>query len=280
VSGEGYLTVKGYSDFAGSGVVHLTGGIAALVSALIVGPRHRRWDPEEIGKFNPHNIGSIILGTFILWFGWYGFNCGSTLGFDSLDTAHSASLVAMNTTLSAASGGIMVFVLRLRSGHYDLAGCCNGILAGLVTICAGVGDVYPSVAIASGLLGGLAMEGGHVLVMKLRIDDPLDAFAVHGAGGMMGVIIRPLFDKEGVDGEMFGAHILAIVCICAWSGGWTAIVFGLMRFLGKLRVSVEEEEFGTNAELTTPDMYRSESPRKPRSSPREKVEGQESTSDK
>merc|ERR1712137_1514855 len=190
-SGKGYLTEKGYSDFAGSGVVHLTGGIAALVSALIVGPRLGRWDPETSDRFNPHNIGSVVLGTFILWFGWYGFNCGSTLGFDSLDTAHSASLVAMNTTLSAASGGIMVFLLRLRSGHYDLAGCCNGILAGLVTICAGVGDVYPSVAIASGLLGGLAMEGGHLLVQKLQIDDPLDAFAVHGAGGMMGVIIRP-----------------------------------------------------------------------------------------
>jgi len=217
-------------------------------------------------------MGSVVLGTFILWFGWYGFNCGSTLAFDGLATAHQASLVAMNTTLSAASGGIMVFLLRLRNKHYDLAGCCNGIIAGLVVICAGVGDMYPSAAIASGLLGGLAMEGGHVLVLKLHIDDPIDAFAVHGCAGMMGIIIRPLFDSTGVDGEMFGAHILAIVCICAWSGGWTAIVFGLLKLTGKLRMSVEEEESGSNVELATPDMYRTTTPRKEGVTEGDKVE--------
>jgi len=187
-SGNGWLTEGGYSDFAGSGIVHLTGGSAALVGAALVGPRAGRWEKPE--SFAPHNMGLVVLGTFILWFGWYGFNCGSTLSFSTSATATLAGLVAMNTTISAAAGGLTVWALRLRTRTYDLAGTCNGILAGLVAVCAGVGDMNPELAFVTGILGGLAYELGHILVTRLKIDDPLDAFAVHGCGGMMGLITR------------------------------------------------------------------------------------------
>merc|ERR1719487_335325 len=150
----------------------------------MLGPRKGRYDPDaEEGAYDPHNMGLVVLGIFSLWFGWYGFNCGSTLAFSDVGTATQGALVAMNTTISAAAGGLTVFLLRLRTGRKDLGGMCNGILAGLVAVCAGVGDVEPGMALLVGALGGLAQEAGHVLMLKLKIDDPLDAFAVHGMAG-------------------------------------------------------------------------------------------------
>merc|ERR1719240_548996 len=236
-------------------------GVASLVGAVKVGAREGRWDEdtEDNKAFDPHNMGSVVLGTFILWFGWYGFNCGSTLKFDGLDSAQDASLAAVNTTLSGSGGGITVFFLRLRANSYDLSGTCNGILAGLVAISAGCVYVYPSVAIVIGVLGGIAMECGHILIRHLHIDDPLDAFAVHACAGATGVLVRPLFDKTGVDGKMFGALCLALVCIGAWSGGWTLLVFGLMKTMHNLRISIPVEETGSNVEFAQPEIYRSSS---------------------
>merc|ERR1712000_205246 len=178
-SGEGFLTKAGYSDFAGSGIVHLTGGISALVGAAIIGPREGRWTDANSREFDPHDLGLVVLGTFILWFGWYGFNCGSTLAFSDVGTATQAGLVAMNTTLSAATGGLSIFVLRFfTTGKYDLAGTCNGILVGLVAVCAGVGDIEPHASILVGFSGALAHEIASNALKKLKVDDPLDAFAV------------------------------------------------------------------------------------------------------
>merc|ERR1719261_1761260 len=132
----------------------------------MVGPRAERWDPDNPpNRFDPHNMGFVVLGTFALWFGWYGFNCGSTLSFSDVGTAAQAALAAMNTTLSAAAGGLTVFLLRLRSGKCDLCGACNGILAGLVAVCAGVADFEPSMAIVVGVAGGIAQEAGHVFTV-------------------------------------------------------------------------------------------------------------------
>jgi len=259
-SGQGFLTIKGYSDFAGSGVVHLTGGVGALVGAIMVGPRQGRWD-DDSDRFDPHNMGSVVLGTFILWFGWYGFNCGSTLSFDSTSAAQDASLAAVNTTLAASGGGLAVFVVRLRHHKYDLAGTCNGILAGMVCICAGCVNVYPSVAFLSGILGGISMECGHVILRYFKIDDPLDAFPVHGCAGATGVLTRPLFDKVGVDGDMFAAHCLGVLCISAWSGCLSVMSFGFTKFIKKLRVAEDVEEVGTNTEMAQPVVYRPATPR-------------------
>lgn len=253
-SGQGFLTIKGYSDFAGSGIVHMTGGVGAIVCAAILGPRETRWEVDA-AKFEGHNLSLVVLGTFILWFGWYGFNCGSTLAFSDAGAATQAALVAMNTTLSAASGGLTILILRLRTGRFDIGGTCNGILAGLVAVCAGVANFEPSIAIVVGFIGALAQELGHVLVLRLRIDDPLDAFAVHGCGGAAGVLLRPLLDKNGADASMFGIHCLAIVCIAAWSGGISALVFGALRLGGWLRTDAAEQDEGADATVLHCSAY-------------------------
>merc|ERR1712048_869105 len=123
-------------DFAGSGVVHLCGGVGALMGASVVGPRDGRWDPSRGSEFDPHSLPLIVIGTFILWFGWYGFNCGSTLSMHTKATGAQAAHVAMNTTIAAAIGGLTVLVIRAimwkkSTGKmkYDLGGMCNGILA-------------------------------------------------------------------------------------------------------------------------------------------------------
>merc|ERR1712232_1085632 len=260
-SGKGWLTIgqgtleepNGYSDFAGSGIVHMTGGVAALAGAAILGPRKGRFEHPE--DFYPHNISLVVLGTFVLWFGWYGFNCGSTLAFSDAATAIQGGAVAMNTTISAAMGGLTVFCMRLRKKAFRIAGMCNGILAGLVAVCAGVGDITPFMALVTGILGGLAMEGTSVVLQALRIDDPLDAFAVHGAAGFVGVITRPLFDKEGVKGDMFVWHLIGALVIAAWSGGITAIVFGIFKVAKQLRVEDAEETEGGDSMIATSPKY-------------------------
>jgi Amt family ammonium transporter len=250
-SGYGFLSEMGYSDFAGSGTVHLTGGSAALAGAGILGPRLGRFDGDDPGQENPfvpHNLGMVVLGTFILWFGWYGFNCGSTLSFSSVETAQQAALVAMNSTLAAAAGGITGIVVRgLETRKLDVLTACNGILAGLVAVCAGCGDIEPPWAFFVGICGSLAMQAVSKAVNKLKVDDPLDACAVHGGGGLMGLLLRPLLDKTGVQGEMLGVHCLAAVCIIAWSTTLTAFIFLSLKKLGLLNVSYEEMKAGLDA---------------------------------
>eukprot|EP00435_Cladocopium_sp_Y103_P033540 s3780_g8.t1 len=147
-----YTRDKASQDFAGSGVVHLTGGISGLVGTTILGARTGRFtNPEE---FECHNLPLVVLGTFALWFGWYGFNPGSTLTMKSGSDGALAAQVAMNTTLAAATGGITVFLLRYVITHkYDVGALCNGILAGLVSITAGCGNMESGSAVATGLIG-------------------------------------------------------------------------------------------------------------------------------
>jgi len=141
---DGSIVGPGYNDFAGSGIVHMVGGVAALVGAIVVGPRAGRWtEPEE---FVPHSPALCVLGTLVLWFGWYGFNGASTLSMKSSDDAFSAALVCMNTTLAPAVAGMVVFLLRcyvFAPKCFDVMAICNGILAGLVSITAPCGSVEP-----------------------------------------------------------------------------------------------------------------------------------------
>merc|ERR1711988_937438 len=223
-----------YTDFAGSGIVHMTGGVAALCGAAILGPRSGRFDADKADKFAPHNVPMIVLGTFILWFGWYGFNCGSTTAMtDGSD--NTAALVAMTTTLSAAMGGITVFFLRFAmTKQHDVCGLANGVLAGLVSITAGCDGVYGWAAILIGFIGGLIFVGASALLKKLKIDDPVDAFAVHGACGAWGVIAVAFFNfTKGIfygsehdyeSGKLLGWQVCGIVVITAWVGGLSAIV--------------------------------------------------------
>jgi Amt family ammonium transporter len=259
-SGAGFLTEEGYSDFAGSGIVHLTGGIAALVGAIFCGSRTGRWDQPE--DFYPHNMGLVALGTFILWFGFYGFNCGSTLYMNSSATAMTAGLVAMNTTMSGSAGGLTVFALRFLAAKvkkqeqiYDLCGACNGILAGLVAICAGASSFEPGMALLVGIFGGLAYEAGHYLLLMVKVDDPLDAFSVHGMGGIAGLLLRPLLCIGGADGEMFGAHVMGMFVIIAWAGGLALAFFLPLRLLKILSYSEEDQKAGSDVHCSPPKAY-------------------------
>merc|ERR1712187_1104912 len=274
-----HLNEVGFTDFAGSGIVHLTGGIGALVGAIVVGPRKGRFDPSSSeSEFNPHSLPLIVLGTFILWFGWYGFNCGSTLGLSDEKTGEMAAHVAMNTTIAAATGGLVVFGLRVAilKGFYDIGGFCNGILAGLVSITAGCGNVDCGSAFAIGIIGGFVYQGASLLLKKLGIDDPIDAFAVHGAAGAWGVMGAFFFDCgkgmvfshgwgvfdcgrdeagkciEGLNTQLIVANFVEVSAISAWVAILSVAVFVPLRFLGLLRADDELQETGMDQAKHSP----------------------------
>merc|ERR1719401_3093720 len=164
-----------YMDFAGSGIVHMSGGVSGLAGTIVLGPRKGRFENPE--HFDAHSLPLVVLGTFILWFGWYGFNCGSTLGLSDAATGALAAQVAMNTTIAAATGGVTVFCATFAIlKKYDVVALCSGILAGLVSITAPCGNVESGSAFAVGLIGGLIYVASSKLLKMLRIDDPLDAF--------------------------------------------------------------------------------------------------------
>jgi Amt family ammonium transporter len=267
--GGGFLTNQPeddaglYNDFAGSGIVHMTGGVAALLGAAIIGPRTGRFDPDKAEQFNPHNVPMVVLGTFILWFGWYGFNCGSTVSMTG-DAANTAALVAMTTTLSAATGGLTVFYIRLAvTKKYDLCGLANGILAGLVSITAPCAGVYGWAAIVIGFIGGLIFIGASALLKMVKIDDPLDAFAVHGACGAWGTLAVAFFDftvgifysgsdgHAGMAGKQLGWQLAGIITIAVWTAGLSGITFFALRMAGLLRITAEDEEEGADKHFTT-----------------------------
>merc|ERR1719191_820338 len=273
--------VGGYIDFAGSGVVHLCGGIAALVGAAVIGTRTGRFDPDKQEEFTPHSQPLIVLGTFILWFGWCGFNSGSTLGMSDSGTALVAAHVMMNTTLSAATGGLTVFLLQYAlTKKYDCAALCNGILAGLVSVTAPCSNVELGSAVLIGLLGGFLVVGSSNLIKKLKIDDPVDAFSVHGACGIWGCLAAALFDfGSGTDkhhgwggfsatsyeedgevkymttGDAIGANLAEVAFVICWSGGLTLVIFGVMKATNFLRIDEETESSGMDTECASPTAY-------------------------
>jgi len=267
--GGGWLSEEGYTDFAGSGVVHMTGGIAALVGAFVLQPRIDRFNPEVIAKaeFRPTSVLNVCFGTFILWFGWYGFNAGSTTALSG-SNAEVAGHCAVTTTLSAACGGIISFALfSLKAKKFDVAAFANGILGGLVGITAGCNNVDTWAACAIGVISGLilfatvlfldwiSMKGYPLFAgLKLQFDDPLSAFAVHGACGMWGVLAVGFFDMDkglfydGKFEDIMLPNILGIVAITMWVVVTTAPLFAVLRALKIFRVSEELEEAGLDSE--------------------------------
>jgi Amt family ammonium transporter len=255
----------GCLDFAGSGVVHMTGGVAALCAAYFMGPRIGRFD--EKGNVCPMPGTSaplIVLGTFILWMDWYGFNPGSTLGITPAGYATIMARSAMCTTLSAAGGGLTAFFVdRSVAKIYDVSMTCNGILAGLVSITAGCATVLPWAALLIGCIGGLLYVGAHYLMLKMRLDDPVDAACIHGVCGCWGVLAvglfaYPAYTAMGWDdgseaasycglfygcGMLFAAQIVAILIEMTWVASTCSLLFGGLRLAHCLRVS-EETEMG------------------------------------
>jgi Amt family ammonium transporter len=269
---DGSIVGPGLLDFAGSGIVHMTGGVAALVGAVVVGPRAGRFDENPTESFEPHNIPFCVLGTFALWFGWYGFNPGSTLALHDADTAYLAGLVAVNTTLAPCAAGLVVFFLRafvVAPKMLDVGGFCNGILAGLVAITAGCAFVRPWEALLIGFIGGFVYQGASMLVQKLKIDDVVDAFAVHGATGFWGLLALGFFGNpadglggngilhggEGAGGT-FGTQLVAGILIAAWSGILSAIVLLPLKLAKVLRLSDDFQREGADKmEHSPPKAY-------------------------
>jgi len=249
--GGGWLSELNFADFAGSTVVHTVGGVAALVGTIILKPRLGKYNPD--GKPNAiagHSIPLASLGVFILWFGWFGFNPGSSLyvGDGSL-----IALVAINTNLAAAAGGItaMITVWKIF-GKPDLSMAMNGALAGLVAITAPCAFVDPWAAILIGAIGGILVVIGVILLDKMHIDDPVGAVPVHGINGIWGTLAVGFFGKESLglahNGLFYGGGLrqlgvqaLGSVSVILFIVITMGIVFKLIDVIIGLRVSREEE---------------------------------------
>lgn len=252
------IATNGYIDFAGSGVVHMVGGFAGLMGAMIVGPRLGKYTEGGVNPIPGHNVGMAVLGMFILWFGWYGFNPGSTLGLTD-GFAALAAKVAVTTTLSAGAGLVMMTLLaKLRTGKYDLGLAINGALGGLVAITAGTATVEPWAAVVIGAIGAAIVMLGVDLLDRLKIDDPVGAVAVHGFAGVWGVLAVGLFSTQAGIGtafaettqygllvgggvEQLGIQALGAASIIAWTCVTSGAVFLTLKYTVGLRVSEEEE---------------------------------------
>jgi Amt family ammonium transporter len=249
--GGGWLATMGFADFAGSTVVHTVGGFAALVGTSILGPREGKYGID--GKPNVlagHSIPLASLGVFILWFGWFGFNAGSTLG---VTDGSVIGRVAINTNLAAALGGIAAMVtVWKRFGKPDLSMAMNGALAGLVAITAPCAYVEPWAAIVIGATAGYIVVRGVELLDKLQIDDPVGAVPVHGMCGVWGTICVGIFGRKALglayDGFVYsgnpmqlGIQMVGSVTAVAFVIVTMAIVFKLIDLTVGLRVSREEE---------------------------------------
>jgi len=287
-NGDGILSTSsddpfrgvGMIDFAGSGVVHMTGGMCALIGAIILGPRIGRFHDsngnllDQPATFQPHSVALQCLGTFVLWFGWYGFNAGSTLGISGDNDGHIAALAAVNTTLSGAAAAVSAMFLDSLLGYiyegevqYDLTMAMNGGLAGLVGVTGSCAVVEPWAGLVIGIVSGFIYCLGSGLLIKLRIDDSVDGVPVHLFAGMWGCIATGIFAEpvrtriaygESVnhfgwfyswgngsgDANLLLAEICGILFIIAWTCVTMVPFFSLLNFLGFFRTCPLEEMAG------------------------------------
>lgn len=264
----------GMHDFAGSGVVHMTGGITALIAAKIMGPRIGRFYdadgnplPEPV-DFPPHSVALQVLGTFILWVGWYGFNPGSTLGISSSAAAATSALCAVTTTIAAATGAASalftdMILSRAKTGEaeYDITMAMNGCLSGLVAITAGCATLAPWAAFVTGAVAGWVYIFFSNTLVKLRIDDAVDAVPVHFGNGIWGCLAVGLFAEPtrvvqaygehgnyglvyGTGANLLGAQAVGVLWIIVWVSVIMVPYFLLLNSMGMLRVDSMEEEVG------------------------------------
>jgi len=241
--GGGFLDQQGFSDFAGSGVVHLCGAVAALTGAILVGPRMGKYAMN--GGIQPipgANLPLATLGTFILWMGWFGFNGGSQLIVSDALNANTVAMVFVNTNMAAAGGVVAAMsVARLLFGKTDLTMALNGALAGLVAITAGPDTPDALLATMIGIIAGVLVVFSILLIdRKLKIDDPVGAISVHGVCGIWGLIAVPI---SNTDISIF-SQLLGIAVIIAWVGVASSATWFVIRLIAGLRVDPEEEYTG------------------------------------
>ena len=232
----------GFSDFAGSGIVHMAGAAAALAGVLLLGARKGKYrDNGEINPIPGANLPMATLGTFILWMGWFGFNGGSVLKLGDIASANSVAMVFLNTNAAAAGGVIVaVIVARMLFGKADLTMALNGALAGLVAITAEPSTPTPLAATLIGGVGGALVVFAIITMDKMKIDDPVGAISVHGVVGMWGLMAVPLTN----DGASFAAQFLGLVVIFAWVFVASFITWYVIKMIMGVRVSEEEEYTG------------------------------------
>ena len=232
--GTGWLAEMGFADFAGSSIVHAFGGGGALMGALILGPRLGKYaDDGSVHPIPGHNIPLAFIGVFVLWLGWFGFNGGSVLSADPAGVSQ-----AMTTTaIAASSGGVAAYVVtRLMAGKPDLTMILNGILAGLVGITAGADAMHTGSASIVGLIAGVIVVFSVYFFDKIKIDDPVGAISVHGVCGIWGTLAVGIFGGANIITQLIGTlSYFLFACIVA------GIIFGILKAMGQLRVSAEEE---------------------------------------
>lgn len=260
----------GVIDFAGSTVVHTVGGVVAVVGAAFLGPRRGRFNDKGT-KLKQQNATFQTIGALILWFGWYGFNCGSTLGVSN-NLSIVAGKTAATTTISAATGGVTAILLGFitTKGTLDIGHANNGILAGLVSITANCSVVEPEFAFLIGIIGGFIYFGSAKLLELIGIDDVVNASPVHLFCGIWGTVAAGLFAHpdnvreaygevapgktscglfykcDGYGSKQFFANLIFIIAVLAWTTFWAIVIFGLLRLFGSLRVTEQHEIKGAD----------------------------------
>ena len=234
----------GFSDFAGSGIVHMAGAAAALAGVLLLGPRKGKYTADgRVNAIPGANLPLATLGTFILWMGWFGFNGGSVLKLGDIANANSVAMVFLNTNAAAAGGLVVALVMaRMLFGKADLTMALNGALAGLVAITAEPSTPSPLAATLIGAVGGAIVVFSIITLDKLKIDDPVGAISVHGVVGLWGLLAVPLTN----DGTSFVGQLVGAGTIFAWVFGVSFVVWLVIKAIMGIRVSEEEEYEGTD----------------------------------
>lgn len=234
----------GFSDFAGSGIVHMAGAAAALAGVILLGARKGKYGPNgEIKAIPGANLPMATLGTFILWMGWFGFNGGSVLKLGDIDSAHSVAMVFLNTNAAAAGGAMAALLLaRIKFGKADLTMMLNGALAGLVAITAEPSTPTALQATLFGALGGVLVVFSILALDKLKLDDPVGAISVHGTVGLLGLMLVPLTN----DGATFMGQIIGAATIFVWVFGVSFVVWFIIKTIMGMRVTDEEEDRGVD----------------------------------
>ena len=257
---DGWLFKKGALDFAGGTVVHLSSGISALAALIFLGKRHGF--PTE--RMAPHSLPLTMLGVGLLWFGWYGFNAGSAIvGVNCSDAAGGlAGLAFTTTTIAPAAAGLTWMIAEwIHSGKPSALGFGSGVVAGLVVITPAAGFVQPGAALILGVVAGLVCYGGVMMKAKLKYDDSLDAFGVHGIGGTTGALLTGVFATVGAKGllagdvKQFVTQIIAVVAAGAYAFIVTLVIaFILDKTIG-LRVEKEDEIVGLDQTQHSESAY-------------------------
>jgi len=233
-----------YSDYAGSGIVHMAGAAAALAGVILLGARKGKYGADGSVRAIPGaNLPLATLGTFILWMGWFGFNGGSTLKLGGIAVANEVANVFLNTNAAAAGGLIgALIVARILFGKADLTMALNGALAGLVAITAEPADPSPLLATIIGAIGGVLVVFSIVAFDKIKIDDPVGAISVHGTVGLWGIFAVLLSDSDATFmGQLTGALVIFV-----WVFVASLIVWGILKAVMGIRVSEEEEYEGVD----------------------------------